>query len=73
MLPKRHFEINEQKEYIRFFLTIFSFCFLQANKACKTLGSSTVASIEDKTANNFIKGKLSANSWIGGTDSKKVS
>ena len=48
------------------------FCFLQANKACRALGSAILATIEDDTANNFIKGKLSANSWIGGTDAKKV-
>ena len=49
------------------------FCFLQANKACRALGSAILATIEDSTANNFIKGKLSGNSWIGGTDAKKVS
>ena len=45
----------------------------QANKACKDLGSATLATIEDNTANTFIKGKLSANSWIGYTDAAKVS
>ena len=45
----------------------------QANKACKALGSATLATIEDNTANNFIKGKLDANSWIGYTDAAKVS
>ena len=45
----------------------------QANKACKDLGSAILATIEDNTACNFIKGKLSANSWIGATDASKVS
>merc|ERR1712083_20367 len=40
----------------------------KANKACKALGSAILATIEDNTANTFIKGKLSANSWIGATD-----
>ena len=45
----------------------------QANKACKDLGNAILATIEDNTACNFIKGKLSANSWIGATDAAKVS
>ena len=45
----------------------------QANKACKDLGSAILATIEDNTACNFIKGKLSANSWIGATDDSTVS
>ena len=53
-------------------MTFFS-CFLQANKACKDLGDAILATIEDSTACDFIKGKLSANSWIGATDVKKVS
>jgi hypothetical protein len=54
-------------------LPFFFLCFSQANQACRDLGKAILATIEDKTANNFIKGKLSANSWIGGTDAKKVS
>ena len=54
------------------FLTFFS-CFLQAKKACKALGSANLATIEDNTANNFIKGKLSANAWTGATDVATVS
>ena len=45
----------------------------QANKACKALGSAILATIEDNTANTFIKGKLTANSWTGATDAAKVS
>merc|ERR1739848_213134 len=37
----------------------------KAKKACENLGSAILATIEDNTANNFIKGKLTANSWIG--------
>merc|ERR1712166_15695 len=40
----------------------------KANKACKALGSAILATIEDSTANTFIKCKLSANSWTGATD-----
>merc|ERR1712051_869885 len=43
----------------------------KANKACKDLGDAILATIEDSTACDFIKGKLSANSWIGATDVKK--
>ena len=53
-------------------MTFFS-CFLQANKACKALGDAILATIEDSTANTFIKGKLSGNAWTGATDVKKVS
>merc|ERR1711971_968456 len=43
----------------------------KANKACKDLGDAILATIEDSTACDFIKDKLSANSWIGATDVKK--
>merc|ERR1712051_62459 len=43
----------------------------KANKACKDLGDAILATIEDSTACDFIKGKLSANSWIGATWVKK--
>ena len=66
-LIKPSFIYNKQRSVIRFFL-----CFLQAAKACKALGSAVLATVSDKTANNFIKGKLSGNSWIGATDQTKV-
>ena len=47
--------------------------FQQAKTACKALGDANLATIEDSTANTFIKGKLSANAWTGATDVKKVS
>ena len=50
----------------------FVSCCLQANKACKE-DDAILATIEDATANNFIKAKLTANSWIGATDAVKVS
>merc|ERR1712203_1091084 len=40
----------------------------KANKACKDFGNAILATIDGNTANNFIKGKLTANSWIGATD-----
>ena len=46
--------------------------FLQAAKACKALGNAVLATVPDKVANDFIKGKLNGNSWIGGTDQTKV-
>ena len=49
----------------------FVSCCLQANKACKE-DDAILATIEDATANNFIKAKLTANSWIGATDATKV-
>ena len=52
-------------------IRVFS-CFLQAAKACKALGSAVLATVTDKVANDFIKGKLSGNSWIGGHDTTKV-
>ena len=45
----------------------------QANKACKDFGNAILATIEDNTANAFIKGKLTASSWTGATDAAKVS
>ena len=45
----------------------------QAKSKCENLGSAILATIEDNTANAFIKGKLTANSWIGATDTVKVS
>ena len=45
----------------------------QAKSKCENLGSAILATIEDNTANAFIKGKLTANSWIGATDAAKVS
>jgi len=42
----------------------------KANKACKEDGA-ILATIEDATANNFIKAKLTANSWTGATDAVK--
>ena len=58
---------NKQRNVIRFFS-----CLLQATKACKALGSAVLATVPNKVANNFIKGKLSGNSWIGATDKTKV-
>jgi len=43
----------------------------KANKECKKLGSAILATIKDSTANNFIKAKLTANSWTGATDVAK--
>merc|ERR1712008_463196 len=43
----------------------------KAKTACKALGDANLATIEDSTANTFIKGKLSANAWTGATDVKK--
>merc|ERR1711971_1161552 len=37
----------------------------KAKAACKALGDANLATIESGTANNFIKGLLSGNSWIG--------
>merc|ERR1712150_113115 len=44
---------------------------IKAAKACKALGSAVLATVPNKVANNFIKGKLSGNSWIGGNDLTK--
>merc|ERR1712008_672300 len=44
---------------------------IKAAKACKNLGSAVLATVPNKVANNFIKGKLSENSWIGATDQTK--
>merc|ERR1711956_110518 len=44
---------------------------IKAAKACKNLGSAVLATVPNKVANNFIKGKLSGNSWIGATDQTK--
>ena len=41
--------------------------------ACKALGEANLATIEDSTANTFIKGLLSGNAWIGATDKTTVS
>merc|ERR1712008_544940 len=43
----------------------------KAKTACKALGDANLATIEDSTANTFIKGNLSANAWTGATDVKK--
>ena len=50
----------------------FFSCFLQALKECKKDGSAILATVPNAVANNFIKGKLSGNSWIGGNDLTKV-
>jgi hypothetical protein len=44
---------------------------IKAAKACKALGNAVLATVSNKVANNFIKGKLSGNSWIGATDQTK--
>jgi len=43
----------------------------KAIKACKAHGSAILATVPNAVANIFIKGKLSGNSWIGGTDLTK--